>query len=206
MPTRFAQADGPAFAPERRALLDTLSYAEGTWNEDTNSPNYDFRFGDKKGGTGSLDITKPHPLNVIPSPWGGSGGSNASGAYQFLDHTWSEMNDNKNAVMSAANQDQAASRLIDHIGYDSNKGFRDQLPILANRWASFPNEQGVSNYGQPVKSAETLNSFYQKQLKGYQTPPTPVPEVPTQPSAGMMTITPSPEKAAPPPKFQTGRW
>ena len=174
MPTRFAadtDTGAPQLAPARRALLDTLSYAEGTWNDEAQAPNYRMRFGDKRNSEGTLDITKPHPLNVIPSPWGGSGGSNASGAYQFLDHTWSEMNDNNNAVMSPENQDRAASRLIDHIGYDAKGDFVDQLPILANRWASFPNEHGVSNYKQPVKSAETLNDFYQARLEGYNTPP-----------------------------------
>ena len=185
MPARFAgSTDVPQLDPARRALLDTLSYAEGTWNPDTGSPNYRMRFGDKQGSEGTLDISQPHPLNVIPSPWGGSGGSNASGAYQFLDHTWSEMNDNNNAVMSPANQGAAASRLIDTIGYDSDKGFRSQLPILADRWASFPNAQGQSNYGQPVKSPETLDTFYQQRLKFH------TPKVPTQPAPGMMTISP----------------
>ena len=189
MPTRFAgDTDSPALAPQRRALLDTLSYAEGTWNDELNAPNYRMRFGDKKGSEGTLDTSQPHPLNVIPSPWGGSGGSNASGAYQFLDHTWSEMNDNNNAVMSPANQDAAASRLIDQIGYNSDGAFIDQLPILADRWASFPNEQGVSNYGQPVHSPQDLDKFYQSRLRHH----TPVPAVPSNPPGGLGPATRQP--------------
>lgn len=185
MAPRFAgSTDVPQLAPARRALLDTLSYAEGTWNPEAGAPNYRMRFGDKQGSEGTLDISQPHPLSVVPSPWGGSGGSNASGAYQFMDHTWSEMNDNNNAVMSPANQDQAASRLIDSIGYDSDGSFRDQLPILADRWASFPNAQGQSNYGQPVKSPDNLDTFYQERLDFH------TPKVPTQPAAGMITISP----------------
>ena len=199
MPTRFAAStDVPELAPARRALLDTLSYAEGTWNDDAGAPNYNMRFGDKRNSEGSLDTSKPHPLDVVPSPWGGSGGSNASGAYQFLDHTWSEMNNNENAIMTPANQDQAASRLIDTIGYDSDGSFREQLPILADRWASFPNSQGVSNYGQPVKSADTLDSFYQQRLKFH------TPTVPSQPEPGMVTISPSVTPSAPKPEQRRG--
>ena len=111
-------------SPERRATLDTLSWAEGTWNDETQSPNYAMRFGDKRNSEGSLDVTRPHPRNVIASPWGGSSGSNASGAYQFLDSTWQETNDGQNAVMSPVNQDRAASALVDQTGWDDKRALR----------------------------------------------------------------------------------
>ena len=165
-------------SPERRATLDTLSWAEGTWNDDTQSPNYAMRFGDARNSEGSLDITKPHPLDARPSPWGGSSGSNASGAYQFLDSTWREENDGQNAVMSPANQDRSASQLIDQTGWDDDAGFRDQAHKLSGRWASIPNQNGVSNYNQPVKDVNELDSFYQERVEHYSAPPPPEPAPP----------------------------
>ena len=163
-------------SPERRATLDTLSWAEGTWNDDTQSPNYSMRFGDKRNSAGTLDTAAPHPRDARPSPWGGSRGSNASGAYQFLDNTWEETNDGTNAVMSPTNQDNAASTLIDQTGWDDNKGFKEQAPLLSGRWASIPNENGSSNYGQPVKDVNDLDSFYQSRVNTHSTP-----EVPSNP-------------------------
>ena len=143
-----------------QALRETISAAEGTANAD-GSPNYAMRFGDAQGSAGSLDITAPHPITPRPSPWGGSRGSNASGAYQFLDSTWGEMNDGTNAVMSPANQDAAVDRLLDErIGYDRSRPFSEQVTDLSGTWASFPNEQGVSNYNQPVKSEQELIDIY----------------------------------------------
>ena len=80
---------------------------EGTWDKENNRPGYGYRYGDARDSGGSLDITKPHPITPRPSPWGGSKGSNASGAHQWLDNTWSEMHDGQNVVMSPENQDKA---------------------------------------------------------------------------------------------------
>ena len=147
----------------------------------------------QRGSGGSLDITAPHPIEARPSPWGGSRGSNASGAYQFLDSTWSEMNDGNNAVMSPQNQDRALHKLLsDRVGYNFDQPFSDQVHSLAPTWASFPNEQGRSNYNQPVKSAGFLNDHYQQRLDFYlnQAAPDPVAPVPQAPQT---------------PKFQSGR-
>jgi len=186
--------------PERRATLDTLSWAEGTWNDDTQSPNYAMRFGDKRNSEGTLDTAAPHPRDPRPSPWGGSRGSNASGAYQFLDNTWEETNDGTNAVMSPSNQDNAASALIDQTGWDDNKGFKEQAPLLSSRWASIPNENGVSNYGQPVKDINDLDSFYQSRLNIHS-----IPEVPSNPvgvfGAGPSVPAPKPTPMVPVPKL-----
>ena len=191
MAPRFA---GDALTdPNFLALRDTISFAEGTWNEKNNRPGYGYRFGDAPGSGGTLDITAPHPIEARPSPWGGSRGSNASGAYQFLDSTWSEMNDGTNAVMSPANQDRALHRLLsDRVGYNFNQPFSDQVHSLAPTWASFPNEQGRSNYNQPVKSADYLNNHYQQRLDFYRNQATPAPVAPVP-------------KAPQTPKFQSGR-
>ena len=152
--------------PEFLALRDTISFAEGTWDKENNRPGYSYRFGDAQGSGGTLDITAPHPITARPSPWGGSRGSNASGAFQYLDSTWSEMHDGENVVMSPANQDKALHRtLTERLGYNFDQPFSDQVPTLSGTWASFPNERGVSQYGQPVKSADMLTNHYQQRLE-----------------------------------------
>lgn len=163
MAPRFAAAH--LSRPEFLALRDTISFAEGTWDEKNNLPGYGYRFGDAPGSGGTLDITAPHPIAPRPSPWGGSRGSNASGAFQYLDSTWTEMHNGQNVVMSPANQDRALHRtLTERIGYDFNKPFEEQVHSLAGTWASFPNAQGRSQYNQPVKSAGFLNNHYQQRL------------------------------------------
>lgn len=161
----LGQARQTGIDPRRQALRETISAAEGTANAD-GTANYSMRYGDKKGSAGTLDIKRPHPITARPSPWGGSSGSNASGAYQFLDNTWSEMNDGKNVVMSPANQDASVDRLIDErTDFDRNKPFADQVSTLSGQWASFPTEEGVSRYDQPVKSADTLSNIYDERLE-----------------------------------------
>ena len=169
--------------PEFLAVRDTISFAEGTWDEKNNRPGYAYRFGDAPGSGGSLDLTAPHPIEARPSPWGGSRGSNASGAFQYLDSTWSEMHDGQNLVMSPANQDRALVRTLnERVGYNYDQPFSAQVTKLAPTWASFPNAQGRSNYNQPVKSADFLTNHYQQRLDFYRsqlTPPTPTPAAAT---------------------------
>lgn len=171
--------------PEFLALRDTISFAEGTWDDKNNRPGYAYRFGDAPGSGGSLDITAPHPIEARPSPWGGSRGSNASGAYQYLDSTWSEMHDGQNLVMSPANQDRALHRtLTERVGYNFDQPFSSQVHTLAPTWASFPNADGNSNYNQPVKSADFLNNHYQQRLNFHRSQSTPQISV-TQPVQNM---------------------
>lgn len=187
MAPRFA-GDVWRTSPEFLALRDTISFAEGTWDKDNNRPGYSYRFGDARDSGGSLDITKPHPLDARPSPWGGSRGSNASGAYQWKDDTWSEMNDGNNAVMSPENQDRALHRILqERVGYDYNKPFAEQSHLLAPTWASFPNQQGVSNYGQPVKDAGALNDNYLQRLEFHRSQL--APSVPSNPPGGLGVAT-----------------
>jgi muramidase (phage lysozyme) len=161
----LGQARQTGIDPRRQALRETISAAEGTANAD-GTPNYAMRYGDKPGSSGTLDINRPHPITTRPSPWGGSAtGSNASGAYQFLDNTWSEMNDGKNVVMSPMNQDRAVDRLIDErTDFDRNRPLDEQISTLSDQWASFPTDAGASRYDQPVKSADTLSNIYDERL------------------------------------------
>ena len=195
-PIQDTVPDTSGLSPERRATLDTVSWAEGTWNDDEQRPNYAMRFGDARNSEGSLDTSAPHPRTARPSPWGGSRGSNASGAYQFLDNTWEETNNGNNAVMSPVNQDNAASALIDQTGWDDDRGFKEQAPKLSGRWASIPNERGVSNYGQPVKDVDKLDSFYQSRVNVHSTP-----EVPSNPVGvfGAREPVPAPQPSSPSP-------
>jgi len=39
------------------------------------------------------------------------------------------------------------------------------MAVLAKEWASFPNLAGNSAYGQPVKKAQELESFYRSNLE-----------------------------------------
>jgi len=162
------QAPPPPVPVNQKAVSDTLSYAEGTWNPKTNSPDYAKRYGDSPG-VSSLDVTQPHPADVRSSAYGSGFASNASGAYQFKDDSWAEFNDGQNAVMSPENQDRAVGRMITSEGYDYNEPFAEESFKLSNRWASIPNEQGVSDYGQPTPhSTEELDTFHRQRLEQLQ--------------------------------------
>ena len=149
-----------AITPERRALLNTIRYAEGTWkNGDT--IGYRVMFGG--GLTNSLDR---HPNRVIYS----SGyASAAAGAYQFMPFTWSMitralgMND-----FQPDAQDQGALFLIQRRGalslVDSGVMTPELAARLAPEWASFPTRAGSSYYGQPVRRFAELQRFYQDNL------------------------------------------
>ena len=139
---------------QQRALLNTISYAEGTWKD--GRVQYDMRF-----GGGRYDINKPHPDQVID---GGSISSAAHGAYQFMPTTWTGANEGANVPMTAAAQDAAALKLAKWRGYDFNQPFSNQVEKLAPEWASFPNAKGVSNYNQPVKTKAELVAFYNQQM------------------------------------------
>ena len=178
--------------PEFLALRDTIAHAEGTWDNELGQPDYTMRYGDAPGG-GTLDTTQPHPLDVRGSRYGSGFRSNASGAYQWMDDTWSEMNDGVNAVMSPENQDRALNRILtERVGYDYDRPFAPQIPSLSGTWASFPNENGASRYGQPVKDASVLTNHYQQRLDFHRTQAAPQPEVPIAPVATPAVPGPSP--------------
>jgi muramidase (phage lysozyme) len=148
-------------SPERRALLNTIRYAEGTW-KDGQDVGYRVMFGGKL--TLSLDR---HPDRVQYSPGYASA---AAGAYQFLPATWSEASRKLSLkTFEPQNQDQAALFLIQRRGALVMADRGQLTPSLANRlapeWASFPTYNGNSYYGQPVKRLSDLQRFYQENLK-----------------------------------------
>jgi len=153
--------------PARRALLDTIRYAEGTWAGGS-EVGYRIMFG---GGTfNNLDR---HPDRVIH---GGGYSSAAAGAYQFMPATWggvaSALRLNS---FSPQNQDQGALHLVKMRGalsaIDKGELSRQAVNLLAPEWASFPTMYGGSYYGQPSKAYGELDKFYRKRLIEYTTVP-----------------------------------
>ena len=168
-----------AITPERRALLNTIRFAEGTWarGEDL---GYRVMFGG--GLMGGMDR---HPNRVIYS---GRYASAAAGAYQFMPFTWTMASQKLGlAGFGPHVQDQAAIFLIQRRGAlalaDRGEFTPELAAKLAPEWASFPTLAGYSYYGQPVKRYAALKAFYEQslaQLKTLAAPPQePVVELPT---------------------------
>ena len=168
-----------AITPERRALLNTIRFAEGTWarGEDL---GYRVMFGG--GLMGGMDR---HPNRVIYS---GRYASAAAGAYQFMPFTWTMASQKLGlAGFGPHVQDQAAIFLIQRRGAlalaDRGEFTPELAAKLAPEWASFPTLAGYSYYGQPVKRYAALKAFYEQSLAQLKTladhPQEPVVELPT---------------------------
>jgi len=149
-----------AMTPERRALLNTIRFSEGTWarGEDI---GYRIMFGG--GLTPSLDR---HPDRVNYS---GGYASAAAGAYQFMPFTWARASRALQLDGFGPHvQDQAALFLIERRGAlplaDQGVFSPDLAARLAPEWASFPTLAGSSYYGQPVQRYAVLRSFYERNL------------------------------------------
>ncbi|MFY8148644.1 MAG: endolysin [Prochlorococcaceae cyanobacterium] len=149
-----------AITPERRALLNTIRYAEGTW-ANGGDLGYWIMF-----GGGLMDSLERHPNRVVRSARYASA---AAGAYQFMPFTW--------AMASRAlglggfhphAQDQAALFLVQRRGAlamaDQGQLTPELVARLAPEWASFPTLAGASYYGQPVKRFHDLRRFYEENL------------------------------------------
>ena len=141
--------------PNKRALLDTICYAEGTWKGGCSYNTY--------YGGGDFDNTKPHPGIV-------NNGSAAGGAYQFMPFTWERINQGENLPMMPETQDDAAIKLIKNRGVNPNaeltpETFLPTIDKLAPEWASLPTlRTGRSYYRQPSKSGSDLQDFYYQRL------------------------------------------
>ena len=149
-----------AITPERKALLNTIRYAEGTWKEG-HPVGYRVMFGGSY-----MPSLERHPNRVNYT----SGyASAAAGAYQFMPFTW-------NLVVQTLGlrdfqppaQDQGALFLIQRRGAlplaDRGELSPELAAKLAPEWASFPTLAGNSYYGQPVKRYEELRRFYEENL------------------------------------------
>ena len=146
--------------PKRRALLNTIRYAEGTW-KDGEDKGYRIMY----GGGQFQDLSR-HPERVVVKRYS----SAAAGAYQFLPKTWKGVaKELRLASFEPRHQDQAALHLVERRGaladIDRQGLTKDAMAKLAPEWASFPTKAGRSAYGQPVKSHQELASFYSSNLQ-----------------------------------------
>ncbi len=145
---------------ERRALLNTIRYAEGTWLNDSVA-GYRVLYG---GGRFS-DLSR-HPEITVRRRYT----SAAAGAYQFLPTTWNRAAERlRLRDFRPASQDQAALHLVQQRGalstFDRQGLSAEVLARLAPEWASLPTLRGESHYGQPVKRREELQRFYERELE-----------------------------------------
>jgi muramidase (phage lysozyme) len=169
---------------EVQAFLRALKVAEGT----TKSKNsYDTVFGGQMMPVRQMTVKElldTQMTDRLPQRFGGGKapwpkGSVASGAYQFMPNTLKQLMKMKvlrpSDKMTPENQDRAAWALAKFRGVTlqqlKTQGMsRAIMNKLAPEWASIPNLEGKSNYGQPVKSPELLKETYQKGLNlGQQT-------------------------------------
>ena len=162
-----------AITPERRALLNTIRFSEGTWarGEDV---GYRIMF-----GGGLMASLERHPDRVNYS---GGYASAAAGAYQFMPFTWAKASRALQLNGFGPHvQDQAALFLIERRGALSmaDQGFftPELAARLAPEWASFPTLAGNSYYGQPVQRYAILRSFYERNLAELRAAVGPVQEV-----------------------------
>jgi len=145
--------------PERRALLNTIRFAEGTWTSGRGD-GYRMLF----GGRLIHDLAR-HPEVTVRRGYV----STAAGAYQFLPGTWREAASLLGLQdFGPASQDQAALYLIEKrgvLGHFDRHGLSDHvLARLSPEWASLPTASGGSYYGQPVHNAQDLQRFYASEL------------------------------------------
>ena len=149
-----------ALTPERRALLNTIRYAEGTWSRGQDH-GYRIMF----GGSMMASLER-HPNRVNYS---GGYASAAAGAYQFMPFTWALASRALQLVgFGPEVQDQAALFLIQRRGALALADQGQFSPALASKlapeWASFPTLAGRSYYGQPVQRYGVLRAFYERNL------------------------------------------
>ena len=149
-----------AITPERRALLNTIRYAEGTW-KNGHDVGYRVMFG---GRLFSTFDRHPDRVNYTTGY-----ASAAAGAYQFMPFTWNMVARSLGLVgFHPENQDQGALFLIQRRGAlhlaDRGQLTPELAARLAPEWASFPTLAGRSFYGQPVKRYAELKAFYEQNL------------------------------------------
>ena len=158
-----------AITPERRALLNTIRFAEGTWYS-----GLDMGYHMILGG-GLIDPLARHP------------GYGQAGAYALELNTWKAVSKRLGlAGFGPHVQDQGAIFLIQRRGAlalaDRGEFTPELAAKLAPEWASFLTLAGYSENGQPVKRYAALKAFYEKslaQLKRLAEPQEPVVELPT---------------------------
>ena len=137
---------------KRKALLDTIAYAEGTRGVGQDGYNILFAFK-------TIDDCNHHPNRTVCS---GSYCSTAAGRYQFLTNTWNGL---KLPNFRPENQTTGAMTLISwrkaNVPGDrpmTATEFTDVMNKISWEWASLP----PGRYGQPSKSMSALRGEYCK--------------------------------------------
>lgn len=146
-----ARATG-VVSSKRKALLDTIAYAEGTrgYSQDGYNVLYSYK---------TVSDCNRHPDKVICS---GAYCSSAAGRYQFLTKTWNGL---KLPNFRPENQTKGAMTLISWRKGTVPEGramtateFANLMNKISYEWASLP----PGRYGQPIKSMSALRSQYCK--------------------------------------------
>lgn len=153
-------SDRYRITPERRALLNTIRFAEGTW---TGGRVEGYRM---LYGGGLIGDLARHPEISVRRGYV----SAAAGAYQFLPGTWREAARSLGLRdFGPSSQDQAALYLIEKRGVLTpvdREGLTGKLLArLAPEWSSLPTASGRSYYGQPVRDCRDLIRFYNDDLR-----------------------------------------
>lgn len=125
----------------RKALLDTIAYAEGTdvpGNQRTATKNHGY---DVIVGGAIFTDYKDHPRVVVNLPRYNIK-SSAAGRYQFIRRTWDALRDRlKLPDFGPESQDRAATELLRECGalahIDAGK-FEHAIFAARKIWASFP--------------------------------------------------------------------
>ena len=165
--------------PRVKALLDTISYAEGT----SGPEGYRTMF---TGKTFDTSQGWRHPDTVMR---GGGYASTAAGRYQMLTPTYQmAAKATGTSGFSPAEQDLQAVYLIDNRRALEpllrGENINTVINQLAPEWASLPTSAGKSAYGQPVRNISELQKYYQSRLDGGSGPlpmTTPLTAPPTAP-------------------------
>jgi muramidase (phage lysozyme) len=190
----FGLITNPKVPIPARALLDAISYSEGTVTRGTNN-GYDILFGGRLIGGWNSETKAGHPgikFNIPgtnpPLP------TSAAGRYQFVesktwvptyfgDGTFSKDNQDLagyNLLIKKRNVSQkimnaAYDKALKDFKYEDNKEFQDILDIISYEWASISNSKGIFRYNdakngnQKTKEGLAINFYnvFSKAAKKY---------------------------------------
>jgi len=197
------QGGGFVISREQQALLDAISFAEGT------KKSYGTIYGGKivpELEQGKLTLDQVHAMMMTGKLNGKSVGygrgkyaSVATGRYQLMPDTLRDIQRNMklsgDTLLTPDMQDKMILDRVTHFRGVSPDMLRKEglstrvLDRLAPEFASFPfaPKGNQSYYGQPVKSPESIREAYKKSLNKQKTPPAqpaPPPVIPAGPSYG----------------------
>lgn len=158
---------GLVTSAQRRAFLDTIAYAEGTFTD--GKVGYDYMFGRKKFS----DLSKhPRVSQGFVQTNGVRNSTDVAGAYQFLSTTFDRLQKSYPTEVpdfSPQSQDNGAILLIKNRGalnYVDNRQVEQALFKVCQEWASIPcGRDNVGAYPQRVKKINDLMAFYNKRLE-----------------------------------------